>query len=186
MSEPFIGEIRMFPYGYAPEYWAYCDGQILDIQQYPTLFAVIQDIYGGDGYSTFALPNLMGRVPVCQGFGPTLVPHAPGELGGYEYIPLDISNLPTHNHALEAKAGRGSSDSTENNLVAGVNMKRGPRVSDIDAYKPNDGSLTPMNPYSLEAAGGNSQGRCDVHENRQPFLAVSFCIALEGLFPPRS
>lgn len=176
MSEPFVGEIRIFPYSFPPRLWADCDGQMLPVAQNPTLFSVIGTTYGGDGYSTFALPDLQGCAPMHPGQGPGLSYHQLGIRGGAAQQPLDVSELPNHQHKTTFyKKLAATNDPTGNYMATDAS----PTVS---IWAEDDGkNYIPMAPSSLKEAGA-SQG----HENRQPYLVFRFCIALEGVYPPRS
>ncbi len=175
MAEPFIGEIRMLPYQFAPRNWAYCDGEILPIAQNPMLFAIISNIYGGDGVNTMAVPDLRGRSPMHSGRGPGLSYHQLSEQSGVSGIVLEQLNLPSHNHTATVVNKAGEQTKGTNNFIA--------NAPGIKEYKesPDATSLAPLNSSALNYTGGNQ-----AHENRQPYLAVPFCIALDGLFPPRS
>jgi len=161
MSEPFVGEIRMFGFGFAPQGWALCNGQLLPINQNQALFSLLGTTYGGDGRTTFALPDMQSRVPVCQGQGPGLSSYAEGQAGGAETVTLAATQMPGHNHPVKASSSPASS------------------ASHIYAAKPD--TSTVMNADMLGAAGGSQP-----HDNIQPYLAVNFCIALNGIFPSRT
>lgn len=188
MSEPFIGEIKAMPYNYAPRGWAFCRGQLLDIRENTELYAVIGTIYGGDGRTTFALPNLEDRAPLGQGSAPGLSYHPIGiaGAGGVPTIPLSTQNLPQHNHKLDAYSG---DDATEINPVgktlgkSPVTTKRGQISSQYKHYAPADPDIPPvaMADDALQATG---QGM--YHDNMQPYLTLNYCIALIGIFPSRN
>lgn len=171
MTEPFIGEIRPFPYNFAPRGWAFCSGQILAIAQNTALFSLLGTTYGGNGQTTFALPDLRGRVPIHQGQGPGLANYTIGELGGAETISLLVNELPAHTHTLVASAGAANATSPTNNLLAAVRLS---------AY--NNGPATSV----LSSTALANTGSGTPHENRQPYLVISYCIALEGIFPSRN
>ncbi len=173
MAEPFVGEIRMFPYQFAPRNWAYCDGEILPIAQNQLLFAVISNLYGGDGRNTMAVPDLRGRSPMHSGRGPGLSYHQLSEQSGVSGIVLEQLNLPSHNHTATVVNQAGEQTKATNNFIA--------NAPGVREYKESPASLAPLNTSALSDTGGNQ-----AHENRQPYLAVPFCIALEGLYPPRS
>lgn len=168
--EPFIGTIQYFGFNFAPRGWAVCDGQQLPIQQYQILFALIGTSYGGDGVTTFGLPDLRGRVSVGQGTGPGLSRRTIGERGGAEAVTLTNAQLPAHNHGIAA-AGTASSKAPNGNLPAvsagGV------------SYGPN--AATSMSTSMVQPVGGNQP-----HDNMQPYLVGNWCIALEGIFPSRN
>lgn len=184
MSEPFVGEVRAFCFKYAPENWAFCAGETIPIEQYQVLYAVIGIAYGGDGRSTFRVPNLQGRAPVCSGQRPGLSYYLLGEDVGWSSCELAESHLPVHSHDLiAAKASPKvveSDPGAAKYLSSAVQGDSGTTVA--RAFKSTPDSLaTPMSPDALGETGGGLP-----HENRQPFLAFNFCIALEGVFPPRS
>lgn len=175
MAEPFISEMRMFGFNFAPKTWSFCDGQIIPITQNQALFALIGNTYGGDGTSTFALPDMRGRVPVHRGNYLRM-----GEPGGSETVTLDVTQMPPHSHALLA-----TSDNGETKVFAGASLAAGfdQRVKQpLDVYKePVTSELVKLNKESIGEAG-NTQA----HYNIQPVTVVNFCIALEGMFPPRN
>lgn len=166
MSEPYIGEIRMVSFDYAPRGWAHCDGSLLEIKQHPSLFAILGTTYGGDGVTTFALPDLRGRAPMHFGHR-----HQQGEMGGTEQVGLDTNQLPSHNHALLASSERARQLLPADNFLAVVPPK-------IYADPEN---LSPISSGSVLSTGGEQ-----AHENRQPYLALNFIISLAGQFLPRS
>jgi microcystin-dependent protein len=172
MADPFVAEIRIFPFNFAPKGWAFCDGQILPISQNTALFSLLGTTYGGDGKSTFALPDLQGRAPMHPGQGPGLSLHDLGETGGSETVTLLESEIPSHSHSLNAAAGDAFSQSPADQQYAsgiGVGMYAAP------------GSTVPLSVESVAPAGGDQP-----HNNMQPYLTLSFNIALQGVFPPRS
>ncbi len=172
MSEPFVGEIRMFGFNFAPQGWAQCNGQLLPISQNTALFSLLGTTYGGDGRITFALPDMRSRVPVCQGQGPGLSSYAEGQAGGAQTVTLAAGQMPGHTHPVKASSSAAASDQPEGRALARS-------ASHIYAAKPD--ASTVMNADMLGAAGGSQP-----HENIQPYLAVNFCIALNGIFPSRS
>ena len=169
MAEPFLGEIRTVSFNFAPIGWALCDGQLLSIAQNTALFNLLGTTYGGDGKTTFALPNLQGRVPVHQGTGTGLSPRLLGESAGAESIKLTIAQIPKHNHSLHATSNQHTSA-----IPAGHVLARG------GAYG-NAPSNTELNQAAVGSVGGS-----EAHNNLQPFLVVNFIIALQGIFPARS
>jgi len=173
MADPFVAEIRIFGFNFAPVGWAACDGQILPISQNTALFSLLGVNYGGNGSSNFALPNLQGRTPISQGTGPGLTPRQVGENGGAASVTLISSEMPSHTHAVNVASGAGAvadrANATGN--VLGI---------PADATYASGGQ-TPMHPAAVSLAGGNQP-----HNNMQPFLTFTFCIALQGVFPPRS
>lgn len=171
MSTPFLGEIRMFAGNFAIRGWSLCDGQSLPISQNDALFALIGTTYGGDGQTTFNLPDLRGRLPVHQGTLAGGGTYFLGQMSGTESVTLTSAQMPAHTHGVSANSGTGTSGSPTGNVVA----------------------ATPLNPYlsgspnvtlaanSIGSAGGNGS-----HENRMPALCVNFLISLEGIFPSRN
>ena len=170
MSEPFVGEIRMFGFNFEPQGWAFCDGQLLSISQNAALFSLLGTTYGGDGVSTFALPDLRSRVPVSQGQGEGLSSYAEGQAGGTETVTLAAAQMPAHTHAVSASSSPAASERPARVLA------RSPDHS----YVPEPDTDTVMNAKMIGAAG-NSQP----HDNIQPYLVLNFCIALQGVFPAR-
>jgi microcystin-dependent protein len=169
MTEPFLGEIRLFPYTFAPVGWALCDGQILSISQNTALFSLIGTIYGGDGQSTFALPDLRGRVAVSAGQAPGLSAYEVGETGGLETVSLSRRQMPAHNHEM-AVNGPNSGSANPSNRYLG-------RASSGTTYAGTSNGKT-LNPDAIARSGGGQP-----HENRPPHLTLNYCIALEGIFP---
>jgi microcystin-dependent protein len=162
MAEPFLSEIRMMSFNFPPRGWAMCNGQFLQIGQNQALFSLLGTTFGGDGQTTFALPNLQGRVPIHVGSG-----HALGERGGEQAHTLSISELPTHTHVLRGAASNSATNSPSGAVLA-----------DSTAVYHSASSLVALNPNSVTNVGGNQ-----AHLNMQPFLTLTFCIALQGLFP---
>ena len=165
MAEPFIGEIRIFPYSQVPtgDGWAQCNGQLLPINQNQALFSLLGTTFGGDGRVNFALPDLRARVPIHVGSGHTL-----GERGGEQAHTLTIGELPEHTHVMRATSATGDTPLAPGNLLAD---------SPSQLYA-SPGNLTSLSPTSLVNVGGSQ-----AHENMQPYLTISFCIALQGIFP---
>jgi len=174
MSDPFLGEIRMFGGNFAPVGWAFCNGQTLAINQNQGLFSLLGTTYGGNGVTTFALPNLQGRVPIHQGQSPGTSPYVLGEQIGTENVTLSYNNMPAHNHTLNGVTTGGNQASPSNNYPAiestgtSLNYSSGP---------PN----TTMNAQAMSIAGGSTPISIV-----QPALCISFIIALQGIFPSRS
>jgi microcystin-dependent protein len=170
--DPFVGEIMLFAGNYAPRGWALCNGQLLPINQNQALFALLGTTYGGNGVTTFALPDLRGRVPMHAGQGPGLSNRLLGEQAGAETHTLTVAEMPAHSHAASARAGNGTSASPGGLLPA-----RDP------AGTPHYGSGpdTTLAPEAIGVAGGSQP-----HENMQPYLVINYCIALQGVFPPQS
>ena len=168
MSQPFISEIRIFAGNYAPAGWAFCNGQLLLIGQNTTLFKLIGTTYGGNGTTNFALPNLQSRVPLHAGSGPGLGTYVRGETGGVEQVTLTAQQIPSHVHALTASTAGGNSNNAQGNVVAD-----GPALAYVEAAPD-----TQLAPVAAAPAGGSQP-----HENRMPFLVVSFIISLTGVIP---
>lgn len=178
MSEPFLAEIRMFGNNFAPADWAYCSGQIMPISQNTALFSLVGTIYGGDGRSTFRLPDLQGRTPMHQGRGPGLSLRYAGERGGFPRISLDESQIPMHNHTVTGLSQKGDLDTPKDNAFLAIDVNAGYRLRFVNA---NPSSTTSMDSSTLSVAGNSNY-----HENQQPYLVVGFCIALAGLYPSRN
>jgi microcystin-dependent protein len=169
VSDPFVGEIRIFTGNFAPRGWAFCDGQLIPISQNTALFSLLGTMYGGDGRSTFALPDLRGRLPMGTGQGPGLTPRPHGSLVGSETVALLASEAPPHGHALTATSSAAGTDSP-----AGASLAEG----DEDNYRPG--------PTTVDMAPTTSTGSGQPHNNLQPYQTCTFIIALQGIFPPRS
>ena len=170
--DPFVAEIRIFPFNFAPKGWAWCDGQLLPLSQNTALFSLLGTTYGGDGKSNFALPNMQGNAVMHPGQGPGLSLHDLGETGGSETVSLLESEIPAHSHAFMGSQADGIARQPAGNLIAnmiGVNGYAAP------------GALTQMSPNALSPAGGDQP-----HNNMQPYLTLNFCIALQGVYPPRT
>jgi microcystin-dependent protein len=162
MAEPFLSEIRIMSFGYAPRGWAMCNGQLLPINQNQALFSLLGTTFGGNGQTNFALPDLRGNVPIHVGQGHTL-----GEKGGQQAHTLTISEMPQHLHLVNASSTAGDTPNANNTLLANALNLYGP---------PNN--LTTLDPASISNVGGSQ-----AHLNMQPFLVLNFCIALQGIFP---
>jgi microcystin-dependent protein len=172
MADPFVAEIRIFPFNFAPKGWAWCDGQLLPISQNTALFSLLGTTYGGDGKSTFALPDLQGRAPMHPGQGPGLSLHDLGETGGSQTVTLLESEIPAHSHTVSASLADGTSQTP-----AGEKLATGIGIGQYAA----PGAVTQLSPNALAPAGGDQP-----HNNMQPHLTFYFNIALQGVFPPRS
>jgi len=169
MSDFFIGQINLFSFDFAPRFWAQCNGQLLPINQNAALFSLLGTFYGGNGTTTFALPDLRGRVPIgFDGSNPV------GTAAGVESVTLTSTNLPAHTHALAASTQVATRRPPPGRMLATDTS------TNAEYYAP-PGAITPLSPNSLGSAGGTS-----AHENRQPYLAGNFCIALSGIFPSRN
>ncbi|KQZ44060.1 phage tail protein [Duganella sp. Root1480D1] len=175
MSSPFVAEIRMFACNFAPTGWATCDGQLLPISQNTALFSLLGTTYGGDGKSTFALPDLNGRTPLHPGQGAGLSLRDLGEQGGSDTVSLLESEMPVHSHNLQATTV------TANQLAPGASSGFAKSGSMNQIYSKTTAGMSPMRPEVLAVAGSGQP-----HNNRQPYLGMLFCIALQGVFPPRS
>jgi microcystin-dependent protein len=173
MSEPFLGEISMFGGNFAPRGWAFCDGQLLSISQNTALFSLLGTTYGGDGRTTFALPDLRGRVPLHQGQGPGLGSYTLGQNGGSENVTLTTGQMPSHNHLVNVDTGDNGTTSHPNNQYLASS-------GGVSIYNSVTDSST-LNPGTVQAAGGNQP-----HANLQPYLCIDFIIALEGIYPSRN
>lgn len=166
MAEPFLSEIRLFSFNFAPRRWAMCNGQLLPINQNQALFALLGTTYGGNGQTTFGLPDLRGRVPIHVGAGFTL-----GERAGTESHTLGLAELPTHTHVASGTGVSATTPDPTNNLLANASAALGTPFGPAT-------SPVAMATNSIFPIGGNQP-----HENRQPFLTLTFCIALQGIFP---
>ena len=167
MAQPYVGEIRMFAGNFAPAGWMFCEGQLLPISENETLFNLIGTTYGGDGQSTFALPDLRGRVPIHQGNGFILA-----ETGGAETVTLTVQQIPAHSHALLCVNGAGNDPNPTNNLLA---------ESSVASLYQSAAPAAPMAAAAVSATGGSQP-----HTNFQPYLCVDFIISLFGIFPSQT
>jgi microcystin-dependent protein len=172
MSDAFIGEIKMFGGNFAPRSYAFCSGQLLPIAQFDALFALIGTYYGGDGQTTFALPNLQSRIPVGTGTGPGLPTRVLGEAGGTETVTLTTAQLPAHTHALQVSGTPGSRVVPAGGVLADAGT-----ANVYDSGSPQ----VAMSAATVAASGGSQP-----HDNMAPFLCVNFIICLEGIFPSRN
>jgi len=182
MSEPFIGEIRMVGFTFAPRGWANCDGQLLPIAQNTALFSLFGTIYGGDGRTTFALPDLRGRVPIHTGNGPGLTSRTQGSRSGAERVTLGVNNLPAHNHAATSTANCNGVAGNSNDAVG--NFWADDAGVSSGTYHTGPSNAT-MNAGAVQTTVANTGGG-QAHENMQPFLVIRFIVALTGLFPSRN
>ncbi len=170
--DPFVAEIRIFPFNFAPKGWAWCNGQILPLSQNTALFSLLGTTYGGDGKSNFALPNLQGSAPMHPGQGPGLSLHDLGETGGSETVTLLESEIPAHSHTVNAGAFNSQSTATAGSITG--------RGNPTPIYSPTF-AVVSMGPSALAPSGGDQP-----HNNMMPYLTFYFNIALQGVFPPRT
>ena len=175
MADPFVAEVRILPTNFAPTGWAFCDGQLLPLSQNTALFSLLGTTYGGNGQSTFALPDLQGRAPMHPGQGPGLSNHDLGETGGSQTSTLLESEIPAHAHAIRADAADPADVQAPSPAVVLARSQGG------NAYQTSTASLVSLAATSLGTVGGGQP-----HNNMQPYLTLNFCIALQGVFPPRS
>lgn len=175
MADPFVAEIRVFPFNFAPKGWAWCDGQLLPLSQNTALFSLLGTTYGGNGKSNFALPDLQGRAPMQPGQGPGLSLHDLGETGGSETVSLLESEMPSHSHVLNGQSSFANSNDPNGRALSrpfgGGSLYRTPAGA----------TVTPLSDQALAPAGGDQP-----HNNMMPYLTFYFCIALQGVFPPRT
>ena len=175
MADPFVAEIRMFPFNFAPKGWAFCDGQILPISQNTALFSLLGTTYGGDGKSTFALPDLQGSAAMHPGQGPGLSLHDLGEQSGSDTVTLLVSEIPLHTHNIMTASNPPPSNAGVPDPTTSIGRSSGTTV--FLAAPANMGAMAPQ---TLAPAGGSLP-----HNNMMPYLTVNFCIALQGVFPAR-
>jgi microcystin-dependent protein len=164
MATPFLAEIRIMSFNYAPKGWAECNGQVLPINQNQPLFSLLGTTYGGNGQTTFALPNLQGRAAMHMGDG-----HTEGEASGSATVTLNTNEMPMHSHVVQASTTNGDTNQPQGHLLAASPIYAGP------------GNFVTINPATVTSVGGGQP-----HQNRQPFLCLNFCIALQGIFPSRN
>ena len=176
MSQPFVGEIRMFGFGRTPNGWQACDGSLLSIAEYEVLFVLLGTTYGGDGQTTFAVPDLRGRLPIHQGQGPGLSSYVIGQVAGTESVTLISTQMPAHSHGVIATTAAATTGTPGVTVIPGT-------VSGQTLYVTDTTGGTPFNlsPQSLTAGGGSQP-----HENTMPTLTVQYCIAWAGIFPSQS
>jgi microcystin-dependent protein len=177
IADPFLGEIRIFAGNFAPRDWALCDGQLLSINDNQALFSLLGTIYGGDGRTTFALPDLRGRTPIHAGSAPGLTHRPVGSRGGSEIHTLTPAQVPSHTHSL-----RGTSQTATTETATGAMLATTPQnASGVRSYHPSNTELITLHSDSIEAYGGGQP-----HNNMPPFLSVNYIICLSGTYPPRN
>ncbi|MDT5060592.1 MAG: hypothetical protein QOH63_1051 [Acidobacteriota bacterium] len=175
MADPFVAEIRIFPFNFAPKGWAFCNGQLLPISQNTALFSLLGTFYGGDGKSTFALPNLQGSAPIHQGQGNGLSQYFLGQQSGSDFITLLDSEMPAHSHLINGHTADAGDNNQPNPQVVLAKSNNG------QAYQTSTAGLKPMAFQTFAPQGGSQP-----HNNMMPYLTLSFCIAMQGVFPPRT
>lgn len=175
MSDPFVAEIRVFGFTFPPRGWATCDGQVMPISQNTALFSLVGTTYGGDGRTTFGLPDLKGRAPMHPNQGPGLSPRVLGEQGGVDRVTLREAEMPAHSHALMVSNETGEDRKPSGELLA--RSTGGPLYGPVPTQP---ATLVPMSPSMVQPVGGGQS-----HNNMMPFQVLNFCIALQGIYPPR-
>jgi len=181
MTQPFLGQIALFPYNFAPRGWALCQGQLLAISQNTALFSLLGTMYGGNGITTFALPDLRSRVPISSGQGPGLSSYAQGEVLGVETVTLLSTENGIHNHSLNATTNAATTSTASGNAFANAqagSAHTGFTTGNIYSSKAPNSSLSPQ---EISLTGGNIG-----HNNIQPYQCLSYCIAMQGIFPARN
>lgn len=172
MSDPFVGEIKIFAGNFAPLGWALCDGQLMSIADFDALYSLIGTTYGGDGVATFGLPDMRGRLPLHAGQGPGLSPYVLGQRAGAEEVTLSTLQLPSHSHVVMAQSGKGDKPTPNGMALA---------TASTFLYSPYGSSVANMNTQALGMAGGSQP-----HDNMMPFQCLNFIIALEGIYPTQN
>jgi len=180
MSEPFVAQITMFGFNFPPKGWAFCQGQLLPISQNTALFSLLGTNYGGDGKSTFGLPNLQGMAAVNTGQGGGLSPYFEGETAGSETVTLPTTEIPSHNHGFMATTNTGTTLSSAGNQLSHA-FSGSKTVNYTGNYLSTNAPNTPLSPQALTMQGSSSP-----HNNMQPYLTLNFCIAMQGVYPPRT
>jgi microcystin-dependent protein len=175
VADPFVAEIRVFPFTFPPKGWAFCDGQLLPLSQNTALFALLGTYYGGNGKSNFALPDLQGSAAMHTGQGQGLSLRDLGQIGGAEAVTLLVSEMPLHNHNILA-----ANPEDDGNLQTGGPTRVLAKSGNGEAYGVPNANVVTMAPEAIAPAGGSLP-----HNNMQPYLTLSFCIAMQGVFPPR-
>lgn len=180
MSSPFVAEIRMFGFNFAPTGWAQCNGQLLPISQNTALFSLLGTYYGGDGKSTFALPDLEGSLATHQGQGSGLQEWFLGQMQGSDTVTLLVSEIPLHNHNVAANTVNATTDNPAGNVLARGNFSFQGNSGAVPIYSDTAPAVA-MNQMALAVGGGDQP-----HNNLMPYLVVNYCIAMQGVFPPRT
>jgi microcystin-dependent protein len=180
MSSPFLAEITMFAFNFPPKGWAFCDGQLLPISQNTALFSLLGTNYGGDGKSTFGLPDIQGQAVLGQGQSPGTSQYFVGESTGTDTVTLLTTEMPSHNHSFTATSTAGTTLSSSGNQLAQA-FGGGKQASYTGNYLNANAANVTMSPFCTNIAGGSQP-----HNNMQPYLTLNFCIAMQGVFPPRS
>lgn len=175
MTTPYVGEIQLFGFNFTPYGWASCNGATLQIRQYTALFSLIGTQYGGDGVNTFQLPNLVGRAPCGQGQGQGLTPRVMGETFGSDSVTLNVTQIPNHTHQFSVNR-QPNAALQHNTPLADDGITT---IAGTNAFAPTATPNSTLAPATISSTGGNQ-----AHENRQPLLALNFCIALQGDYPP--
>jgi len=175
MSDPFVAEIRIFPFNFAPTGWAFCNGQLIAISQNTALFSLIGTMYGGNGTTNFNLPNLQGNAPLHFGQGPGLSLYAQGQTGGQTAVTLSQAQLPSHSHTVSANSGTGTKVNPQNNTWAAAGAGRAQKMY----------SATTASPLAMSSLATTQAGGSQPHNNLMPYLTLNFCIALQGVYPSR-
>jgi microcystin-dependent protein len=181
MSQPYVGQILICGFNFAPAGWALCNGQLLPISENETLFQLIGTTYGGDGQSTFGLPDLRGRVPLHMGQGSGLSSYAIGQAAGVESVTLTTQQIPTHNHIAVAANAPGNSKTPQGTILSNEGGADADKVSIYAPWDNDPANMTTMLPASVQLTGGSQP-----HENRQPLLVLNFVISLFGVFPSQT
>src|SRR5688572_24811925 len=176
MANPYLGEIRLFGCNFAPRDWQFCDGRLLAISEYDALYALIGTTYGGDGVTTFGLPDLRGRLPVGQGQGPGLTTRIIGEMAGSETVTLTAQQIPVHTHLAIATTGAATTGTPGTDVIPGAVAGQTMYVTDTSGAVP----------FTASAQSIGATGSSQPHENCMPSLGLNFCIALFGIFPSRN
>lgn len=190
MATPFLSQIDLFAFGFAPKGWAMCQGQVLPINQNQALFALLGTTYGGNGQTTFALPNLAARVPISMGQGPGLSNYDIGATGGTDSVALATNEMPSHSHVIDtsglsAKAKCKSGAGDQKTPVGGVPAKDAGGANTLYSLLAPDGIMSALSVVAGGSVTAGTTGGGQPHENRQPYLVLNYCIALQGIFPSR-